>query len=242
MSVILKIQNIVKSFGGLRAIDGVDLQVHESEILGIIGPNGAGKTTLIDVITGFIKPDSGSIEFIGVDVTTSRADAIARIGMSRTFQLVKPFGTLTALNNVAIGRLYGAEPAPSMKRARAEAAELLVFVGMSDKRDIPACNLTLADRRKLEIARALAARPRLLLLDEVIAGLNPTETEAAMETVRRIHELNIAVVFVEHVMKAVMGLSTKVVVLNMGKKIAEGFPEEIFNNPAVIESYLGGEI
>ena len=242
MVAILQIKGLSKSFGGLHAVADVDFNLDDQEILGIIGPNGAGKTTLLNLVTGFLKPDCGTITFDGKDITSAESDEVARRGIARTFQLVKPFSNLTALDNVAIGRLYGAGPAKSVKQAREEAEGLLHFVGLGEKKGVMAGNLTLAERRKLELARALGAKPRLLLLDEVIAGLNPVETEAAMETIKKIHGLGIAIAFVEHVMKAVMELSTRVIVLDAGRKIAEGAPAEVIANPVVVESYLGGEL
>ncbi len=238
---LFRITGLSKSFGGLQAVADVDFNLDNEEILGIIGPNGAGKTTLLNLITGFLKPDSGTITFEGKEITSAASDEVARRGIARTFQHVKPFANLTALDNVVVGRLYGASPARSIRHARAEAEELLHFVGLSDKKDVQAGTLTLAERRKLELGRALGTRPRLLLLDEVIAGLNPVETETAMEIIKKIHGLHIAIAFVEHVMKAVMELSTRVIVLDSGRKIAEGAPAEVIANPAVVESYLGGE-
>ena len=185
---MLEIKRLNKSFGGLQAIVDFDLSIAENEVVGIIGPNGAGKTTLVNLITGFLRPSSGIIEFEGKDITFAQNDEIARHGIVRTFQLVKPFANLSSLDNVVIGRLYGAEPAQNVKQGRTEAEELLDFVGLGDKKDRIAGNLTFAERRKLELARALAAKPRLLLLDEVVAGLNPVEVEMMLETVKRSHE------------------------------------------------------
>jgi len=239
---MFRVKGLSKSFGGLQAVADVDFTLGQEEILGIIGPNGAGKTTLLNLITGFLKPDSGTITFENRDLTSATNEEVARRGIVRTFQHVKPFANLTALENVAVGRLYGASPAKSVRQAREEADELLHFVGLSEKKEAPAHKLTLAERRKLELGRALGATPRLLLLDEVIAGLNPVETETAMEIIRKIHGLHIAIAFVEHVMKAVVELSTRVIVLDTGRKIAEGSPAEVMANPLVVESYLGGEL
>lgn len=240
--MILEVKGLTKAFGGLQAISHLDFTIDDGEILGIIGPNGAGKTTLINLITGFLKPDSGVIKFKGKDITFAESDQVSRYGIVRTFQLVKPFANLTALDNVVIGRLYGAEPARDMKQARAEAEEILSFVGLGEKKSVVVRSLTFANRRKLELARALAAKPRLLLLDEVVAGLNAVEVEAAMVIIRKVNDLKITIAFVEHVMKAVLELANRVIVLNYGCKIAEGSPQEVIKNPVVIESYLGGQI
>jgi len=236
---LLVVENLRKAFGGLQALDGVDLIVGEGEIVGLIGPNGSGKTTFFNVLTGYYRPDSGRVCLSGVDLTGCRPAEACRQGIARTFQLVRPFSQLTARENVMVGRAYGAAPARSLAQAAAEAEELLAFVGLADRAATPARSLTLVDRKRLELARALAARPRLLLLDELMAGLNPTETVAAMELVRRIRAQGISVIMVEHIMQAVLGVSDRVVVLNAGQKIAEGPPEAVVANPAVIEAYLG---
>jgi branched-chain amino acid transport system ATP-binding protein len=239
---ILKAEGVSKSFGGLQAIKDLAFTIAENEILGIIGPNGAGKTTLINLVTGLLRPDTGTITFGGKDLAGLPGDAVSRMGMARTFQIVRPFSGISALENVVIARLYGSSPCSGVKEAMAESEELLAFVGLETKKTAKAGSLTFAERRKLELARALATKPRLLLLDEVIAGLNPVETENAMATVMRIHASGIAIAFVEHVMKAVVKLSTRVMVLDAGQKIAEGSPQEVMNNPTVIQSYLGGEL
>jgi branched-chain amino acid transport system ATP-binding protein len=238
---ILDIKRLTKWFGGVRAIHSLDFAISEGEIVGIIGPNGAGKTTLINLITGFLKPDSGVIEYKGRNITYAESDEVARYGIVRTFQLVKPFVDLTVLGNVVIGRLYGADPAQNMKQAKAEAEELLHFIGLWEKRGMIVRTLTLADQRKLELARALGAKPGLLLLDEVIGGLNPVETGMLIQIIKKINSRNITVAFIEHVLKAVLELSTRVIVLNAGVKIAEGSPQQVINDPLVIESYLGVE-
>jgi branched-chain amino acid transport system ATP-binding protein len=237
---ILKAKELSKSFGGLVALGNLSLGIEEGEILGLIGPNGSGKTTLFNVITGFLKPEAGSIEFRGKDITGLKPHQICESGVARTFQLVKPFAEMTALQNVMVGRVYGQHRAQSLKQARAECREILDFVGLGGKEEAVARNLTLVDRKRLELARALATKPQLLLLDEMMAGLNPAETEAAMGLVQNIRDSGITVAMVEHIVKAVMGLCHRVIVLSAGEKIAEGTPKEVVADKRVIETYLGG--
>lgn len=239
MTAILEIEKLSKSFGGLCAIHTLDFTVPNGAILGIIGPNGAGKTTVFNLITGALKPDAGRIRFKSRDITGAVDHEVCRYGIARTFQLVKPFANLTSLDNVIVGRLYGKEPAKNIKEARADSEELLNFVGLFDKRDKIAQSLTIAERKKLELARALAAKPQLLLLDEIMAGLNPVETQAAMGLVKKINDSGITVLLVEHVMHAVLGISTALIVISNGKKIAEGSAKEITDNAQVREAYLG---
>ena len=236
---VLEIQGLHKSFGGLMAIRDVGFEVHEGEILGLIGPNGSGKTTTLNLITGFLKPDSGTIMFKGENVAGLPRHRICRKGIARTFQLIKPFLDFTALQNVMVGRVYGQEPAPSLKVAAQEARESLERVGLLDKADVLAKDLTLMQRKRLELARALAARPQLLLLDELMAGLNPAEADDACGLVKRIRDTKITIVVVEHIVKAILGLSDRIAVLNMGQKIAEGVPDAIIHDPQVIQDYLG---
>ena len=236
---LLQVEKLVKSFGGLMALCEVNLEILEGEIFGVIGPNGSGKTTLFNVVTGFLKANSGKITFMGKEITALPPHQICRQGIARIFQIVRPFPQLTTLQNVMVGRTYGKNPATSMRKAKDEVVEIVKFVGLRDKIDVPASQLTMADRKRLELARALAARPHLILLDELMAGLNLAETETAMDLVKKIRDSGITVIMVEHIMKAVLGVCDRVIVLNAGEKIAEGPPKEVVKNQLVIEAYLG---
>jgi branched-chain amino acid transport system ATP-binding protein len=236
---VLKIEGLYKSFGGLMAIRDVGFEVHEGEIIGLIGPNGSGKTTALNLITGFLKPDAGTVMFRGENVTGLSRSRVCQKGIARTFQLIKPFLDFTALQNVMVGRAYGHEPASSLKVAARESSEILDQVGLGDKAEVLAKDLSLMQRKRLELARALAAKPYLLLLDELMAGLNPGEADEACCLVKRIRDTKITIVVVEHIVKAICDLSDRVIVLNMGEKIAEGSPDEIVHNSHVIEVYLG---
>ena len=236
---LLRLHGVSRAFGGLRAVSNVDLAVQSGEILGLIGPNGAGKTTLFNLITGVFLPTEGRVEFQQQDITKFPPARRCTLGIARTFQLVKPFPHLTVLDNVAVGRIYGRERANSRRQAEAEAAEVLIEVGLADRPDLLAKSLTLVDRKRLELGRALATRPRLLLIDELLAGLNPSEVLVAMELIRRIRDSGITIIMVEHLVKAVFGLSDRVVVLNAGEKIAEGKPGEVATDERVVDAYLG---
>jgi len=236
----LKVEGLGISFGGLKAVHNVGFEIEQGEILGLIGPNGSGKTTTMNLLTGFLKPDSGTVMLKGENVTGLSRHQVCRKGVARTFQIIKPFLEFTALKNVMVGRVYGQEPARNMKEAAEEAQKILEIVGLLDKADILAKDLTLMERKRVELARALATRPQLLLLDELMAGLNHAETEDAMQLIRQIKDdLNLTILMVEHIMKAIIGLSDHVFVLNMGQKIAEGPPQEIIHDPEVIDVYLG---
>jgi len=237
---LLEARSIVKRFGGLAAVQGVDLTIRRGEILGVIGPNGAGKTTFVNCITGLDKPTSGTIVFKGVDITKTPSYAIGRLGIARTFQVVKPLKQLTVRDNVAVGAMFGAGGAKrNTAQARAHAEEVVKRVGLSHRIDHRAADLTIPDLKRLELAKALAMDPELLFLDEVMAGLNPTEVQRAMELIRGINAEGVTLFVIEHVMKAIMGISDRVVVLHYGKKIAEGAPQVVIESPEVIEAYLG---
>jgi branched-chain amino acid transport system ATP-binding protein len=237
MAPLLSVESASKRFGGLLANREVSLAIEAGEIVGLIGPNGAGKTTLFNCITGYMHPDAGRIVFDGTDVTRARPERICRLGVARTWQVVRAFGRMTALDNVVCGAL---QRTGRVTEARARATELLEFTELRDRGDLPAATLTLADKKRLEIARALATRPRLLLLDEAMSGLTPIESAAAVRLVRRIHdELKVTLCVVEHVMEVVMPLSHRVVVLDYGLKIADGAPQAVVRDEQVIRAYLG---
>jgi branched-chain amino acid transport system ATP-binding protein len=237
--VLLQLRGVSRFFGGLAAVKGVDLAVASGEIVGLIGPNGAGKTTLFNLITGTYRPSSGTILFDSVDITRLPPHARCKLGIARTFQLVRPFPNLSVLDNVAVGSVYGRAPATSRRAAEASALEILKRLGLQDRARAPARSLTLVDRKRLELARALATRPRLLLLDELLAGLNPSEVVAAMDLVREIRASGVTVVMVEHLVKALFGVSDRVAVLSAGEKISEGTPDNVAQDPRVVDAYLG---
>jgi branched-chain amino acid transport system ATP-binding protein len=238
MTALLSVETVTKRFRGLVAVDEVSFAVERGDMFAVIGPNGAGKTTLFNMIAGVFAPDDGRILFEGERIDGRRPDEIARRGIGRTFQLVRPFLALTVEDNVIVGALLRA---PDLDHARAQAHELLRRLDLFDRRARPAASLTLPDRKRLEVARALATQPRLLLLDEVMAGLRPTETDRMVAILRELNRGGLTILLIEHVMRAVMALASRVLVLHHGAAIAQGTPEEVVREPAVIASYLGAE-
>jgi branched-chain amino acid transport system ATP-binding protein len=237
-SVVLEVEGLSKHFGGVQAVLDLSFQVHEGEILGVIGPNGSGKTTTFHLITGFHRPDRGQVRFFGRQITGLAPHAVCALGLCRTFQVAKPFPDITVHRNVLMGALLRHfDPAV----AGAWADEVLERVGLGGRAQMAAGSLTTIDQRRLEVARALATQPKLLLLDETMAGLNPTEVREAIRLISGLREQGLTVVVVEHVMRAVMSLSDRIVVLDQGSKIAEGTPAEIAANPRVVQAYLGKE-
>ncbi len=236
--IILRVENVSKRFGGLQALSDVTFDLPRGQILGLIGPNGAGKTTLFNAINGIYPPEEGRVIFNGQDITGWKPYRVAKAGLARTHQIVQPLNDLTVLENVMAGACFGHENHP-LARAREIADEVLEFVGLAERRDLLAGSLNVAQKKRLELARALASHPYLLLLDEVLAGLNPAEIAEMVQVVLKIRDQGVTILIIEHVMHALMNVSDRVIVLDYGKQIAEGTPEEIANNPRVIEAYLG---
>lgn len=236
---ILEGKGVTKYFGGLAAVSDVDFSVDRGELVGLIGPNGAGKTTLFNLISGALVPKSGSIKFNSEEITGLNPYRICRKGIARTFQSVKVFPEIPVFANALLGSMFGRSTAPSTSDAEGDAGFLCAFTGLIDLVEEPAKSLTLANRKRLELARALATKPQLLLLDEMMAGLNPTEVSQAMELVVQVRFMGTTIFMIEHVMKAIMNVCDRIMVLHHGEKIAEGTPQEIAKSKTVIEAYLG---
>jgi branched-chain amino acid transport system ATP-binding protein len=241
LAEILKVTNVSKHFGGLTAVNDVSFSINEGETVGLMGPNGAGKTTLVNMICGSYAVDSGKIEFLDKDITRLPPWKRCKLGICRTYQIPRPFPELTTLASVCVSALYGKDrPNRSLEDAMTEATHYLEFVGLFSKRNVLARDLTLFEMRGLELARALATQPKLIFVDEVMAGLNPVEAEKAVRLIERAKDyFGVTVLWIEHVMAVLMRAAQRVIVLHYGEKIAEGPPQEVVNNPMVIESYLG---
>jgi branched-chain amino acid transport system ATP-binding protein len=238
--VLLSLRDVTRHFGGVAALDGVSFDVRRQEILGVIGPNGAGKTTLLNCISGVHRPDGGEIQFDGRSIRGLPAHRVARLGVGRTFQIVKPFASMTVRENAAVGALFGSSDARLPTRgAFAYADEVLALVGLAPKRSLPVASLTVPDRKRLEVARALCTKPRLLLLDEVMAGLNAVEVDEALEMVRAVHASGVTILLIEHVMRVIVGVCQRVVVLHLGRHLAEGTPADVLRDSRVVGAYLG---
>jgi branched-chain amino acid transport system ATP-binding protein len=237
---LLALREVTKRFGGVTALAEVTFDVAEGEVLGVIGPNGAGKTTLLDCISGVYRPDGGAILMSGRALAGRPPHQVARLGIGRTFQIVKPFTSMTVRENAAVGALFGSSQARMpTSRAFAFADEVLELVGLAAKRNQPVASLTVPDRKRLEVARALCTRPRLLLLDEVMAGLNAVEVDEALEMTRRVHASGVTIMIIEHVMRVIVGICTRALVLHLGRVLATGEPQQVLTDRRVVEAYLG---
>lgn len=236
--MLLEVEGLTKTFGGLVAVSRVSFRVASGEVVGLLGPNGSGKTTLLNLIAGALRPDAGQVRLDDRDITALPANARARLGIARTFQLVRTLPKLSVLDNVLVGRLYG-RAGSDLEVARAETLRLLDTVGLRDKAQSLASQLTLTDQKRVELARALATRPKVLLLDEPLGGLNPTEVRAAVAQLRQVQTGGVTVVLVEHNVRAVRALCDRLIVFNYGQTVAEGGPDEVLAHPAVVEAYLG---
>jgi branched-chain amino acid transport system ATP-binding protein len=236
----LELRGVTKRFGGVAAVDGVTFEVGEGEIVGIIGPNGAGKTTLLNCISGLHRLDGGDIRWEGASIAGMAPHRIAKLGIGRTFQIVKPFGSMTVRENAAVGALFGrADARRGPREAFGIADQVLDLVGLKAKADHPVSALTIPDRKRLEVARAVATRPHLLLLDEVMAGLNNVEIDDALEMVRAVHATGVTVLLIEHVMRVIVGVCRRAIVLDFGQVLAQGEPEVVLRDDRVIQAYLG---
>ena len=235
---ILEVNNLSKDFGGLRAVDNLSLAMEQGEILGLIGPNGAGKSTAFNCIAGVYPPTEGTIRFCEERINNRKPWDLCKQGLARTFQIVKPFSSKTVLYNVMVGSFANTD---RKSTARDKALDVLDFLHLADKRDLPAGSMTIADRKRLEIGRALATEPKLILLDEVMAGLRPTEVDEMVDIIRKVRDSGISVFLIEHIMRAIMALSDRLAVIHFGKKIAEGAPKEVAADENVIKAYLGDE-
>ncbi|MES1040012.1 ABC transporter ATP-binding protein [Peribacillus simplex] len=237
--LIIQVKEVSKHFGGLKAVNSVSFDVKENEIVGIIGPNGAGKTTLFNLISGSLPVTSGQVVFNNENITSQKPYVICKKGIGRTYQIVKPFGNISVLENVMVGAF---NKATSTKEAKEFSLEILYKVGLEKKKDQIGKSLTIADKKRLEVAKALATQPTLLLLDEVMAGLNPSEVKELLPMIKGLRDSGITIILIEHIMEVVMTVCDRIVVVHHGEKIAEGTPKEIANNPQVIKAYLGEEL